>query len=278
MDKTANTTILNNPLSSVTPSSPKNLKSFFKTNLGKIIIALLVVAVVGELIYGSYTLFSPSKSKQGLSPFTKVNNLENATISLVPDKNTYKKGETVSVDVKVFTGGYTTDSTDLVIKYDPLFLEPDKNKFAETGKIYSEYPAIEVNKEQGMIGISGITTPGEESFLGTGSFAKLNFTALKEGETVLQIDFQQNKTDESNVVLTNSTTDILGSVNNAKINISESPSSGNMKEESSCSGFVQSCKDATGKVGSQNCSAGIMKNGSCSYDPKYTVSCEVCKT
>lgn len=279
MEQSAKANIITSPISGQDLSQiQKNPGGWFKRNIVKIIVVLLVIAVIGELIFGGFTLFSPSTS-QNLSILPpKINNLSDASLSLIADKASYKKGEPVTLDVKLFTGGYTTDSTDLVIKYDPKYLEPRSDIFAQEGRIYSEYPALQVDKEKGLIGISGVTLPGNNGFSGVGSFAKLNFTALQEGQTQVSIDFRPGETADSNVVLSGSSKDILGIVSNADIVITESGGQlGTKNSGQKCEGFNQYCQDSGGNVGSQICSGGSLKDGSCGYDSINTVSCEVCK-
>lgn len=279
MEQSANPNIIRSPIPAATVNElKKNPGGWFKKNIVKIIVAVLVIAVIVELVFGGITLFSPSTSRNLSIIPPKINNLQDATLSLVTDKSSYKKGDLVAIDVKLFTGGYTTDSTDLVVKYDPKFLEPDSKTFAQQGQIYSEYPALQVDKVAGLIGISGITVPGNNGFSGVGSFAKLNFTTLQDGQTQVTIDYESGKTSDSNVVLSGSSEDILGSVTNANIVIAESADqSTTVSSGQKCESFTQYCQDVNGQVGSQVCSAGSIKDGNCGYDAINTVSCEVCK-
>lgn len=256
----------------------KNPSGWFKKNIVKVIIAVMIVAVFAELIFGGFTLFSPSSSGK-LNPLVpKINSLSDAVISLMPDKTGYKKGDQVTIDVKLFTGGYSTDSTDLVVKFDPAFLQPAK-EFAKPGSIYSEYPAVQADNAQGLIGISGITLPGRSSFSGVGTFATLYFTALQDGQTQVTVDYQQDATADSNVVLSGTTDDILKVINNAQINISESGAAQSGQSSSvSCQSFTQYCQTADGLAGTQICTGGSVVNGVCGYDTVNTSSCEVCKT
>lgn len=280
MENTAGPTIFKNPNFSGPPSqNPKTTKGWSRGKLIKIAIVVLVVAVLAEVLFSGLSLFSPEKMRSLNILQPKINDLGNAHLSLVSKQAAFKKTETVVIEVKLYTGGYTTDSTDLVVKYDPTFLKPQGENFAQVGQIYSEYPAVQVDEKNGLIGISGITIPGSASFSGVGTFAKLNFTALKEGQTQLLIDYQPDKTSDSNVVLSGSSKDILGVVTNADINITDSATTEQASTNSqNCESFTQYCQDAAGKAGSQVCKAGTIKDGSCRYDPKLTVSCEECKT
>lgn len=256
----------------------KNPSGWFKKNIVKVIIVILIVAVLAELVFGGVTLFSPSSSGK-LSPLVpKINSLSDAVISLMPDKTGYKKGDQVVIDVKLFTGGYSTDSMDLVAKFDPAFLQPAK-EFAKPGSIYSEYPAVQADNVQGLIGISGITLPGRSSFSGVGTFATLYFTALQDGQTQVTVDYQQGATADSNVVLSGTTDDILGVINNAYVSVSESGAAqSNQKASVNCQSFTQYCQTADGLAGTQVCIGGSVINGVCGYDSINTLSCEVCKT
>lgn len=253
----------------------KNPLEWLKKNPVKIIVFILVVAVAAELLIGGASLFSPASS--GVIPqVTNINSLTDARLSLIADKTSYSENDQVVVDVRLFTGGYTTDSVDLVVKFDPAFLQPEE-KFADTGNIYSEYPAVQVDRKLGLVGISGITVPGSKSFLGSGSFAKLYFKALKQGQTQVNIDFEKDATSDSNVVISKGTEDILGNVTDANIIIAQ-PSAESAPETSvqSCTSFTQYCQDSDGQLGTQVCTGGVQESGVCSYDPRSTVSCEVC--
>lgn len=278
MDQTANPSILKSPIQNVNDtSSKKSFSEWLKKNLGKIIIGLLAILVVMGIIFGRTTLFSPSRSGNLNLLAPRVNGLTDASLNLVADKESYKAGDQVVINVKLFTGGYTTDSTDLVVKYDPAFLTPVDGGFAIAGDIYSEYPALQVDKEQGQIGISGITVPGKTSFNGVGIFAKLYFTALKDGQSKVSVDFEKGATADSNVVLSGSTQDLLGIADNADILISGAGNKTPQKNDQSCQSFTQACLDGAGNSGTQVCTGGSTKNGSCSYDSRFTQSCGPCQ-
>lgn len=280
MDKPPSTFVFKNPVTGETVSdSPKSIKSWLKNNIGRTLFFVLLVLVIVELSYGAYSFFAPEKFKAMSIIPKKVNESTGATLSLVSNKVSYKTGEPVLVDVKLFTGGFTTDSTDLVIKYDPQILAPSADNFAVSGNIYSEYPGVQIDKQKGLIGISGITLPGQKGFSGVGKFAKLNFNALKNGNTKVVIEFEAGETSDSNVVLSGSSKDILAGVENADINIG-SVNSVNASEngKNKCEGFTQICQDALGKAGSQECIGGVITFGACNYDMVYTLSCGECKT
>ncbi len=273
MQNTAGPTILKSS-EQLTPQNPKNNPNWFKKNMLLVGIAFVVLVAV---IFGAYSYLSP-QGMRGIGVLQpKINEMTGAQLSLIPEKPVYKVGESVSVDVKLFTGGQPTASTDLAVKYDPQYLKPTRENFVVVGQIYPDYPPAQVEEKEGLIGVSGINFESNQNFSGVGLFGKLNFTALKEGQTEIMIDYQPNETGDSNVVLSVESTDILGSVENAKITISNTNSANSETLPETCGSFTQYCQDGSGKVGSQVCNAGTIFNDTCGYSSKLTTSCKACK-
>lgn len=276
MESSAGPTIFKsagNPL----PSSQtvKNSGNWFKKNMVRMLLVVLAVGVFAEIVYGGLTLFSPATVRNLNILQPDLNELGGAKFSLVPDRASYKKGETVVIEAKLFTGGYSADSGDLVVKYDPAALKPASENFVAVGQIFSAYPPVQLDNQQGLIGISGITEGNGTGFSGVGTFAKISFIALKDGPAEVSIDFQPNITADSNIVLSGSMQDVLSGVDNATVIISETEVSANSSAQK-CESFTQSCQDNSGRVGTQICKAGTIVNGVCGYDAKQTASCEVC--
>lgn len=278
MDQTAGPSIFKSPVPERSGTEGRNNSAgFFRNNKLKLVMALIVLVILA-VIFGGRSLFSPSGSGGFNILAPRVNGLTESNLSLVPDKASYRAGDQVMVNVKLYTGGYTTDSTDLVVKYDPAFLAPSEKGFALAGDIYSEYPAMQIDKSEGLIGISGITVPGAtRNFNTVGIFATLYFTAVKDGQTQIGVEFVKDETSDSNVVLTGSTQDILGSVGNADILISGADTQAPQTNDQSCKSFTQACLDGSGNSGTQVCTGGSTKNGSCGYDKEFTVSCSACQ-
>lgn len=278
MDQSANPLINLTPgnlPSAMIPPSPNAIKSIVQKNLSKIIFAILGTVVLIEVILGIRTLTKTASNAQLKA--TQIESMTDAKLVLSPDSNTVKVGSNLTVSVNLVTGGHSTDSTDLLLHYDPKFLEITPISISQ-GKIYPEYPVVEVDSKLGLIAISGITPPKKPGFIGIGTLATLNFKALQEGQTSLTIDFQKGDTKDSNVVLSGSTDDILDQVFNADINISNQGEIASSKSKSpSCSGYTQYCQTSTGKTGRQLCKLGQLKGSSCVFDPKLTVSCDVCR-
>lgn len=245
-------------------------RSFFQKNLTKIIFGVLGIIVLIELVIGVRTLIGGTSQN---SSVPKIQSMTNPKIIIRPDMDNVKAGQIIEVKAIVSTGGKLTDSTDLILNYDPKFLEASSSAI-KTGLIYQDYPVAVVDQTLGEIAISGITPPNGNPFEGIGTLATLYFKALKNGKTALTVNFQNGATADSNVVLSGTTDDILEQVFNAEINIG-GQSSGS-SQSASCDGYTQYCQTYDGKTGRQFCSRGKKEAFSCVFDPKLTVSCDVC--
>lgn len=279
MENSAGPTIFKSAASTIpSPQTVKNSGNWFRKNIVKILLVVLGLGVVAEIIFGALTLFAPSSVRNLNVLLPSVNEMGGARFSLVPDKQGYRAGDIVTIDAKLFSGGYTAGSADLVLKYDPLFLKPEGEEFVSVGQIFSEYPAVQVDTDSGLIGVSGIADPNSDGFSGVGSFAKFTFRALKDGSSEVSIDYQPNSTADSNIVLSGSMQDVLSGADNVQIITSSDGSSDQSQVNGgqSCESFTQYCQTSSGKVGTQVCKAGTINQGVCSYDARLTTTCEIC--
>lgn len=277
MDNTAT-----NPISNITQPIQQGvqevkvnkIKAFVQKNLTKIIFGLLGLVVVIELVLGARALLSPSKPR-----IDRVNaliaSMTDPKLVLSSNLETVGVGQNIDVAVRVVTGGKSTDSTDLVLKFDPNFLEASSSSI-KLGQIYSEFPVADVDPKSSLVAISGITLPGRQGFSGIGTLATITFKAKQAGKTSLTIDYQKDATADSNVVESGTAKDILGEVVNLEITIGGNSESRKVSTDN-CPGFTQYCLTQAGKTGRQFCKQGVRKNNSCVFDPNLTVSCDVCK-
>lgn len=150
----------------------------------------------------------------------------NAILSLDPGTGTFNQGCTVSVNVRVDTGGAQTDGTDAILTYDPSIFNVTSSSI-QNGSIYSDYPGNSVDPT-GKIAISGLasvsqaytTAPGTSGVLATINFAVRSDAPLRA--TTVAFDFDPNnktKTTDSNVVERSTVADVLNSVNNGTYTI-----------------------------------------------------------
>lgn len=150
-----------------------------------------------------------------------------AVLSLDPATGTFNQGCTVSVNVRVDTGGAQTDGTDAILTYDPTIFSLTTSSI-QNGSIYSDYPGNSVDQSTGKVAISGLasvsqaytTTAGTSGVLATINFAVRSDAPLRT--TTVAFDFDPNnkaKTTDSNVVERGSVADVLNTVNNGTYTI-----------------------------------------------------------
>lgn len=200
----------NKPTVYTTGESVKPNKKWYQT--WRIIYPILGVVVIVELILGLKTLLAPLPKSQ----VQKIQPISEAKILLMSPKLIYKVGDAVPINVRVSTGGHTTSGTDLLLHFDPKFLEATAGAFT-SGKIYSDYPLINVDGKNGVINISGIASLGKGSFIGGGDLGVISFKAKTAGKTPVTVDFKKGVTTDSNVIDAQTNEDILGQVTNLNI-------------------------------------------------------------
>lgn len=189
-----------------------------KKQLGKIILVVLALVIVGELTY-----FLPRAFKE--APKVNINKpapLAGAQIALVSSKKVYSLGTLVPVDINIFTGGYPTDGVDVIINYDNKLLEASSGALVR-GSIYADYPVMAVDQVAGKIRISAISGLSGKSFNGLGALARVNFKAKNKGLAKLMLDFTKGATTDSNITRsasgTNAAQDSLDQIFNLEVMI-----------------------------------------------------------
>lgn len=258
-----------------TPSFTNNafkvpFKERLKKNLPKYLFGILAMVLVIELIYGYQTLKSPFPKKADATTIIGV-----AKIVLDTPKRNVTLGEEVPVIVRIVTGGRATDSTDLIIKYDPTLLDITPEKITE-GTIYQDYVIKDVDLSAGEIRISAITPPNAEGFVGIGTLATLNFLAKQDGKTKLEIDYVKGSTTDSNIVETGIAIDILDQVFNLDLVIGSGDILAQPQIET-CGGYYQYCNNLVGQTGRQFCKQGRKVENMCTFDPLLSTQCDICR-
>ncbi len=142
-----------------------------------------------------------------------------ATLSLSPVSGTFNPGCSFSVDLKLDTTGSSTSGTDAIVKYDNTKLTANS---ITIGQVYSDYPAQLIDSQSGKISISGVSSASQTPFSGAGTFATVNFSVLgtaPTGATAVTFDFTPGSTTDSNVVDSQTITDVLSSVTNGNYTV-----------------------------------------------------------
>lgn len=141
--------------------------------------------------------------------------ITSGSLQLTSLKNQYKLGDKILVRAILDSGGNPVEGADLILRFDPKVLSLSKGD-VKSGKIFPTYPLIEVEREKGMVWISGTST--ENSFNGIGIMAELNFSAKSAGKTTVSLEFKKGDTRDSNMVDSKGK-DILEKVQNLEVEI-----------------------------------------------------------
>lgn len=224
-----------------------------KSVMRRIILPIFLIIIAIEIVFGAKTLLSPINTT---GKGANVQPLGAGKITLISATNNFGVGQTAVVSVRVFTGGHSTDGTDLYLKYDPSYLDISSSLGFSKGAIYGEYPVVSIDIKQGVIRVSGIATLAQGGFSGMGELGKLNFKAKKAGITSISAVYQPNATTYSNIIETTTAQNLLTASSSLDLNISQSAVNSSVSASSSCSSRVlQLCKNASGKMGTQWCTS-----------------------
>lgn len=194
-----------------TAEAVKSNKKWFLT--WKIIYPVLGIVVIVELALGVKTLLAPLPKPK---PIQQVQPVADGRIILAGAKKSFNVGSNIPVRVNVFTGGHTTSGSDVIMRFNPKALEAVS--FTK-GKIYNDYPLINMDNKAGLIRVSGIAPAGKKGFAGGGDLGIVNFKAKQAGQTSVTVDFKKGATYDSNVMGIVDSQDILGSVTNLNLTI-----------------------------------------------------------
>lgn len=175
----------------------------------KIIFVILGIVILVELVYAAKILTQPTPppiSKTASSVKTEEK------LFLIATKTVYKVDELIPVSVRIDSRAHLISGADLIVNFDPKVIEVTPEAIIK-GSFFSEYPMLAVDKNKGMIAISGVTKFAG-GIKGVGLFARLNLKAKTPGKVSLTIAFNKGSTTDSNLVAANTSEDILESVGN----------------------------------------------------------------
>lgn len=193
---------------------PKNLLG----GLPKFILIALVVIIGGEVIWGIWYLTRPlpqtPKQKTEKSLLVEAN--PKASLSLSASQTSAKIGDNVGVVIKLDSGNRKLDGVDLVIKYDPKVLSLSTDSFIK-GPIFPEYTGQNIDQTKGVFSISSLTNNQQGKENKDGVLGSLTFKAIGKGSSLVSIDYEPNKTTDSNVIDSSLSKDILDKVTNISI-------------------------------------------------------------
>lgn len=196
-------------------------------DLGKILVVLLILAVLFLGIIwlrnkNTQVVKSPSETKKEDREQVTVQkptviptvNKNVASYSLVPSQSKVNLGQNVVLSVNFDTLGKKIDGADAVLRFDPNFLESDKN--IQPGDYFEVYPRKDVDNTGGFIKVSAFSVKNEDT-KGKITLFQVAFKAKKAGKTEVRVEFQKGTTNLSTLVEKDTSKNILGRVGNATI-------------------------------------------------------------
>jgi hypothetical protein len=154
----------------------------------------------------------------------------NGSITLSPDAGTFNVGDAFDMQVLLDTGGHETDGVDLIVLYDPGVLavqdtDPITGTQISAGSIYTNTWANTVVPSLGEIRYSADVGEDGSAFQGSGTLATITFTVTAAiSNTAVEVYCQDGWTGESNIVESETITDVLGYANIASFQTTGSPS------------------------------------------------------
>lgn len=181
--------------------------------LSKVIFIILGIILLIEVIYAVRTLAAPtppppqSAKKADNSAVASV-----GKITLATPKVNYSVNELIPITVIVDTASKQVNGVDIVVRFDPKVLDANTDGLIK-GAIFDEYPILSVDKNKGMVSISGVSN-SQNGFQGVGKFATINLKAKAPVQTTIAVDFEEGSTSDSNLVSITSSKDILERVDN----------------------------------------------------------------
>jgi len=200
------------------------------TNYFHLILLIIAGVAILAMIYISYilTMIAIDETNTLQSVFQRK-----AIMSLVSDKGDYNFGDIVKISVVLSTENRKTPGVDVLLAYDPEFLQALSLSGAKlTGKgivkfkseqildvsnsKFDTFPYFSIDYNKSLLLFEALTQP-LKNFQGIGEIGSLNFKALKSGKTQIKLVFQKGSAIDSNIAFAGR--DVLTSVNNVEINI-----------------------------------------------------------
>lgn len=140
-----------------------------------------------------------------------------ASFKLSPTSGTFNQNCASSVDIILDAEGGSTNAADIIIDYDPAKVEVTQIK---TGTVYTDYFGNVVDNTSGVIRLTGASFVG--TFTSSGVFATIQFKP-KSSNTSSSFNIRFTgaspyNTLDSNIADTNTSNDILSSVQNGTYN------------------------------------------------------------
>lgn len=206
------------PNAPIPPGLTTSKSDLFKAWLPKIILIVIALAILAEVVIYAPKIMTIFKGEEAVSTENIVKPA-GAGLTLTASKTEYAVGDSFKVSVILDTNNAKIQSADVVLKYNPTYLEADQTSGVTLGKIFGNYPVADINNTEGTVRISGTNGVSSAGFTGLGELANITFKAKAAGSAAVSIEYIPNSTADSNVVDVDSTEDVLKSIENLNITI-----------------------------------------------------------
>lgn len=134
-----------------------------------------------------------------------------ATLSLNPQTSAVSLNVPFDVTIDIDTKGENTTATDVVLTFDPSFLEISNLTFSDPS-LYPTNTKI-LDNTNGKIRMTSTQEDPVNSYKGAGTLATLNIKPKALGNATLTFSCETGKTNESNIFKKGTSTDIIECAN-----------------------------------------------------------------
>jgi len=145
--------------------------------------------------------------------FTSINNIYGASFKISPSQGSFNQNCSSKVDILIDSQNASTNAADIIVEYDPSKIDVTR---VVTGDVYPNYFGNIIDSSSGTIRLTGASFVG--SLNGHGTFATIEFKPkVNNGTGTFNVRFtgaDQYNTLDSNIADTNTSNDILTSVEN----------------------------------------------------------------
>lgn len=195
--------------------------------LKKLIFALLIIVIVGELVWAYQTVSGKPITSNKKTPTVVTNVPKKTTIaiptdaaklSLLPAKIAFKAGQVSNIDIILDVGSKKVSSVDIDLKYDPNLITI--SKITPVTKNFNKVLTNKIDIKTSRAILSLTQTQGSVPVTGKIVIGSINIQAVKTGTSDLSFNYKgYGETNDSNVLEIGKTNDILGFVEKAVLTV-----------------------------------------------------------
>ena len=202
MNRTINTSLQSQ-------AQPKNILPFLLVFTG-----IMIVGIIAGIIV------TTQQTPRGLPKNSLVTpqDSEKVVMELRVPETRIDVGDEFHTDVMLSAGQHEIDGIDIVVTYDPTYIEFNEGSVKPTGSLPQVIKG-DSHYQEGVIRFSLLPEPGERPRVVSQNLAQLSFKAVSAGTTRISLD--QNRGDSADTNVASAGRDILMEVVPAQIVINE---------------------------------------------------------